>query len=78
MLDIISAIFIFLRLSLFSSFQGNISAADIKSIVKELGENFSDREIQEMIDDEAEIVRPCLVMENWLVFQAYFLKSFKI
>ncbi|CAN6562977.1 unnamed protein product [Malus baccata var. baccata] len=30
---------------------GKISAADIKSIAKDLGENFTDREIQEMIEE---------------------------
>jgi calcium-binding protein CML len=31
--------------------QGKISATDIKRIAKELGENFTDREIQEMVDE---------------------------
>ncbi|XP_008241453.1 PREDICTED: caltractin [Prunus mume] len=30
---------------------GKISAADIKNIAKDLGENFNDREIQEMIEE---------------------------
>ncbi|RDX71491.1 putative calcium-binding protein CML20, partial [Mucuna pruriens] len=30
---------------------GKISASDIKRIAKELGENFTDREIQEMVDE---------------------------
>ncbi|GAU45180.1 hypothetical protein TSUD_178730 [Trifolium subterraneum] len=30
---------------------GKISAADIKRIAKELGQNFTDREIQEMVDE---------------------------
>lgn len=31
--------------------QGKISAADIQQIAKELGENFTAREIQEMIEE---------------------------
>lgn len=31
--------------------QGKISVADIKNHAKELGEDFTDREIQEMIDE---------------------------
>jgi calcium-binding protein CML len=31
--------------------QGKISAADIKRIAKELGQNFTDKEIQEMVDE---------------------------
>lgn len=31
--------------------QGKISAADIQRIAKELGENFSEKEIQDMIDE---------------------------
>lgn len=33
------------------STQGKISASDIKRIAKELGQNFTDREIQEMVDE---------------------------
>lgn len=33
------------------SMQGKISAADIKRIARELGQKFSDREIQEMVDE---------------------------
>ncbi|CAI8612971.1 unnamed protein product [Vicia faba] len=31
--------------------EGKISAADIRHIAKELAQNFTDREIQEMVDD---------------------------
>ncbi|CAJ1963437.1 unnamed protein product [Sphenostylis stenocarpa] len=33
------------------SARGKISASDIKRIGKELGQNFTDREIQEMVDE---------------------------
>jgi len=33
------------------SIQGKISASDIKRIAKELGQSFTDREIQEMVDE---------------------------
>jgi len=33
------------------SLQGKISATDIKRIAKELGENFTDREIQDMVEE---------------------------
>ncbi|CAI9767728.1 unnamed protein product [Fraxinus pennsylvanica] len=49
---------------------GKISAADIQRIAKELGERFSDREIQEMINEQIKIMNLIVYdgnrLRNWL------------
>lgn len=57
--------------------QGKISADDIKCVAKELGENFTDREINDMIDEadrdsELTYFSVCSALNDVLPFKIIF------